>query len=545
MENGPKSVKPVAPSHRPWLQLALWNAIANYSGRTWTILLNVALIPVYLRLLGAEAYGLIGVFVVLQGAIQLFDVGLSAALNRELARLPKDAGGKKDAAALVRSFELLYFGFGILVAVGVHAAAPVIAGRWLSAPQLSPAVIARSLTLMGLVIGISWPSGMYSGGLLGLERHVLLNSVQAALNTARYIGVVPVLLLSHGSVTVYFVWQLIVSAVQVTCLRWLLWRNIAAGEGTGGLSLRALQGRVRSMVGISGTYVAVVALTQMDKLLVSSFVTLDNFSYYMLAWGLMNAFHFVYYPLNATVFPRLSTLCGQGRATEAASLYCTASQITALGIFPGCAVLCFFAPELVSLWLPAGAVAKVSPLVSWLAPGAAFGAFMSLSNMFQWAHGESKAGFWTNLVALFLMAPAVVYGTIAKGLLGAAIAVCIVRIAQALAQFELAHRMFLREDRLRWYRSIATSASASAAAAMVCKAMLPGSLKSAATAAALLCVWITATSAAVAADRGLRRRVTGWIHAALGSGQQVSIAFPSAGWARNDAGSEARMENVE
>src|SRR5438094_832025 len=56
------------------------NAIANYLGQGWTILMGFAFIPVYIRFLGLEAYGLIGVFALLQAWLSLLDVGLTVAI---------------------------------------------------------------------------------------------------------------------------------------------------------------------------------------------------------------------------------------------------------------------------------------------------------------------------------------------------------------------------------------------------------------------------------------------------------------------------------
>lgn len=38
------------------------NLIANYLGQGWTALMGLAFIPLYIRYLGIEAYGLIGLF---------------------------------------------------------------------------------------------------------------------------------------------------------------------------------------------------------------------------------------------------------------------------------------------------------------------------------------------------------------------------------------------------------------------------------------------------------------------------------------------------
>ena len=43
-------------------------------------------IPIYISYLGIESYGLIGLFIILQGLLSLLDMGLSPTLNREMAR---------------------------------------------------------------------------------------------------------------------------------------------------------------------------------------------------------------------------------------------------------------------------------------------------------------------------------------------------------------------------------------------------------------------------------------------------------------------------
>ena len=63
------------------------NIIANYVGRTWTVALGILFIPVYLRFLGIEAYGLVGFYMALSGVLGILDLGIGSTMNRELARL--------------------------------------------------------------------------------------------------------------------------------------------------------------------------------------------------------------------------------------------------------------------------------------------------------------------------------------------------------------------------------------------------------------------------------------------------------------------------
>ncbi len=50
-------------------------------------MMSLAFVPVYIKLLGIEAYGLIGFFLTLVAILSLLDLGLGTTLNRRLAQL--------------------------------------------------------------------------------------------------------------------------------------------------------------------------------------------------------------------------------------------------------------------------------------------------------------------------------------------------------------------------------------------------------------------------------------------------------------------------
>ncbi len=58
------------------------NLLANFAGTGWSTLMGLVFIPLYIRFMGIEAYGLIGFYVALQGGLQILDFGLSPTMNR-------------------------------------------------------------------------------------------------------------------------------------------------------------------------------------------------------------------------------------------------------------------------------------------------------------------------------------------------------------------------------------------------------------------------------------------------------------------------------
>ena len=63
----------------------------NYFSSGLNVILSIIFVPIYLNYLGAEGYGLIGVFASLQGILSVLDAGLGGALSREIAA--DDSGG--------------------------------------------------------------------------------------------------------------------------------------------------------------------------------------------------------------------------------------------------------------------------------------------------------------------------------------------------------------------------------------------------------------------------------------------------------------------
>lgn len=73
------------------------NLIANYLGQGWVAIMSLAFIPIYIKYLGIEFYGLIGLFALLQAWLILLDMGMTPTLSREMAMSTEQLNKKKEA----------------------------------------------------------------------------------------------------------------------------------------------------------------------------------------------------------------------------------------------------------------------------------------------------------------------------------------------------------------------------------------------------------------------------------------------------------------
>ncbi|HDH07966.1 MAG TPA: polysaccharide biosynthesis protein, partial [Gammaproteobacteria bacterium] len=109
------------------------NIIANFVGRGWSGVITLIFMPVYISLMGIEAYGLVGIYLSLFAVLFLLDLGLSTTLNRELAKLSARNENVQQMRNLVRTLELIYWVTAVLIGVCIVLLAPLITHYWIKA----------------------------------------------------------------------------------------------------------------------------------------------------------------------------------------------------------------------------------------------------------------------------------------------------------------------------------------------------------------------------------------------------------------------------
>lgn len=84
----------------------LKNVAANFLGQGWAALMGICFVPLYLKFIGIEGYGLIGFFVILSSAMSMLDGGFGAVATKE-ASVYESASSleKKKVILLLRSVE--------------------------------------------------------------------------------------------------------------------------------------------------------------------------------------------------------------------------------------------------------------------------------------------------------------------------------------------------------------------------------------------------------------------------------------------------------
>src|SRR6266853_6884366 len=122
----------------------------NFTRVGWSVLIQIACVPFYLRFLGIEAYGLIGFYLMLQAMLQVLDFGLSPTINREMARYSVQPQKADEARDLVRTLEVGYWLIGLVIGAALLASSPWIATHWIKAGTISVSSIRQTVVIMSV-----------------------------------------------------------------------------------------------------------------------------------------------------------------------------------------------------------------------------------------------------------------------------------------------------------------------------------------------------------------------------------------------------------
>lgn len=428
------------------------NIVANFAGSIWQALMALIFIPFYIKFMGIESWGLIGIFATLQAMFGLLDMGLSSTLNREMARLSVLPHKEQEMRNLVRTLEMLYWSVAVFVGITVVALSPFIAHHWIKAGQLSPKTIEQALLIMGFVIALQMPVGFYSGGLMGLQKQVLLNAINVGISTLRGAGAVLILWLVSPTIQAFFLWQIVIGITNTFFLALFLWRRLPLGDSKAVFRKQLLKGIWRFTAGMSGIAILAVILTQLDKIILSKMLSLEMFGYYALASVVAMSLGRLFTPVFYSIYPRFTQLVSIDDQDGLKRLYHKSCQFISVLILPVTIVVALFSYEILLLWTQNPIMAEKSHLlVSILICGTALNGLMNLPYALQLAFGWTSLSFFKNVIAVILLVPLIIYMTKHYGATGAASVWLVLNMGYVFFEIPILHSRLLRKEKWRWY----------------------------------------------------------------------------------------------
>ena len=427
---------------------------SSLAGSIATAIIPICLTPLYIRVLGLEAYGLIGLYQTFLVLCMVFDLGVSSCINRELARLSADPAKTQEMRDLVRTFEFLYVGMGVLIGVLAFAAAPAIATHWIHPTKLGPAAATVAIRGIAITLAARWPLSFYSGGLLGLQRHGLLYLVNFAAMLLQGGGAAIILCWVSPAISSYFYWQAATGAIQTPAIALLLWHCLEPGARRARFDLLLLKKTIGFASTLGLTAVLGMILGQLDQLILSRTVSLEAFGLYSVASSVTVGLNVITRPVFAAFYPRYTRTAVDPNSPYLPDMYHRSCQLMSVLVFSCATVLVLCARDLVLLWTGNEALAEgTHTLIALLTIAGALNALIQLPYALQLAHGWTTLGVKTNALFLVVFSPIIVGAVHGYGQLGAAGAKILLNLGYVSLFVLLTHKRLLRTHASEWYQS--------------------------------------------------------------------------------------------
>ncbi|HEV7121879.1 MAG TPA: lipopolysaccharide biosynthesis protein [Rhodanobacter sp.] len=424
------------------------NLSANILGTGISSLVALATAPLVFRWFGADAYGLVGVYLLLQGLMPLFDLGITPGLARAVS-WHRGAGSEGQVVTLVRLAERPMLLFASAFGLGILALSGVIERRWLVSVRLPASSVRVAIILMGVALALRMLSGLQKSALMAIEHQMRANLVQSFAVLARTLGALVFAVATGTGILGFFVVQ-----VPVSILEWCAYRRLLFGalprvaQPVGSDELRM---HARFALGVAGLAVLWLLTSQVDKLTLSRILPLAEFGAYALGVHIASAVIIATGPVQAAVLPRLTRLIAAGDETQARLLYGMATALTvalAASLTVGISVA---APLVIAVMRPAETL-YVNPMhiASAYALGNCAIAIVALSYQLQNARGRLRLHAAGTIVQAVVQIPILIWVASTLGAFATALAFAGLNWLFVLVWTPIVHARFLDGGALPW-----------------------------------------------------------------------------------------------
>jgi O-antigen/teichoic acid export membrane protein len=428
------------------------NIIANFIGIIWYAFANLIATPIYLKLLGVEAFGLIGIFNSIYAASILLDLGISPAINREMAQLSASSGNEGRIRTLFKTVESVYWLATLAIGLLIILISPVLAKYWLNIESLSIVETRNSFILMGISLIFQLPVSFYTNVYLGLQKHVALNLINICAITFRFSSSILALIFLKSGVEVFFLLQAISSALHISILRLYIQNVLPQTAENITFSKKAFLDLGKFAIGIGGFTISEFFLSQIDKIILSVILPLKVFGYFSLATTLASVPTLFVRAIGNSTYPKFSSLISLNNEQGLRKCYHQSSQIMAVCLFPISVTLALFAKEVLLLWTKNAEIAQnAAPILAFMILGNCFYGIMKNPLMLTLSYGWTRFGLIQNIISICFFLPWLFISTKYIGALSSPTGWLAINIFILLIGVNYIHLRYLKTEKYRFY----------------------------------------------------------------------------------------------
>lgn len=408
------------------------------------------MVPIYIKYLGLEAYGLISFYTTLIVFLQILDLGIYQTLIGEISRNILSTS-KKVIATLFHSLAIINITIAITIMLFFYFFSDWISSNWFSSNSYSKEDLKEIIFLIGLLIGVRWPILIYQGGLYGFQKiseACFVNITMVILNS---IGSFLILFFFEPNIKNIFYWQIIIGFIYVITIRFLFWKCFGVFERLS-FSVALVKKIFKHASQMAGVTITSITLSNIDKIILSKIIPLNDFAIYMLANNMSNILQIIINPIHNILYPKFGELFANNDLENLSRLYSFSLKCLSIFIFPISIMIFFSSYELVLFYTQDDNLASIAaPILSILIISQTFNGLMYLPFTLQLGSKQPKIPLYINISFIIICIPMLVYLANHYGSIGAAITWLFINTVYFIVGPYITHKFILKNNYKKFY----------------------------------------------------------------------------------------------
>ncbi|OED98591.1 oligosaccharide flippase family protein [Vibrio breoganii] len=428
------------------------NIAYNLTGKLTTSIIAFLVVPVYINYVGKEPYAIIGVLTTIQAIFILLDSGMSAGFLRQVAYLNAKKEHQK-ITNITACMELIFFIFSAIVFIVLFSSSDYIANNWLNLSDDFIQEGLRSIEFIAVIVALNFMALIYQASLKGSQKFGVANLINVGGAVSKFIFSIILLEYYQNSINSIMKGYALVSVLQLICLRLYtrpFTRDAYTDWSDGIKQILSIKKFIGGMAFISLTS---ALLAQIDKVILSKIVPLEEFSYYTIAALFASIPLTISAPVAGAIYPSFIAYLAEDKR-KINDFYHSCASFLSILIYPIACILYFYSFDLIFLWTNDITLSENTyRIAKILIIGSAILSIMSMPYFLSLALGKTKIALSTNILAIILSIPLMYLLTSEYGAVGGAFGWLFINLLFLTVFVGLLHRSSLRYEKSRWYIS--------------------------------------------------------------------------------------------
>jgi len=325
------------------------NIISNLLSRIWLALISLISIPYIVNHLGANAYAVLSLSLIVVGYFALLDLGLGRGITKFVAEY-NAKGEEETIRRLIGTSIGIYVGMGVVGAVFLASLTDLLVTKVLNIPLelQNTSKIVFYLTSLGLLFRI--PQILFTSIPTGYQKIHLLNILNVILNTFRIASIVSLLYFGFFLVAIVIA-NLCIGIIHLIFLVMLSKKFLPHKAFYPTFDIHIAKQIFRFSINTFVSDFMGTIIVHIDKFLIGVFSPIANLAYYIVAFELASRIWEVPANITSAAYPAFSAAHGNGEKDRIVQLYIKISKFIMIGTAYIAIIIILFAEEILTYWI--------------------------------------------------------------------------------------------------------------------------------------------------------------------------------------------------